>query len=185
MTCGNGRHGGWTILSQIVLPGIYWRGREGWRDFPHLSIWIPRATRKLCFFVCLACRRTIMTAENLRNMRITYISCCHMCRCSASPRITLSSSYRGTAHGGRFWICFTIQWVMPSTVKEELYSRALREKILNAWDAAPLAPTWILRRKRNRRAFEGVENVFVYVRSSIVSLFFFLVQYEVLFWIDD
>lgn len=57
---------------------------------------------------------------------------------------------------------FVIQWVMPSTIKEELYLGFRRKKRrCRAWDVALLALMWVIWRGRHRRPFEGFEEDFV------------------------
>lgn len=56
--------------------------------FPNSSIRILKAPRKVCFFTWLAARRVILTAENLRNTKIAYVSWCFMCKGSGKVLIT-------------------------------------------------------------------------------------------------
>lgn len=53
------------------------------------------------------------------------------------------------------------------------------------WDVAPLALMWTIRRKRNWRAFDGVEKHFGNWRNSFFSLTYFWCTYEVPICIDD
>lgn len=47
--------------------------------FPHCAIWVPRVLRKVRFFVWLAARGVILTAENLRK-KIIHASWCYVCK---------------------------------------------------------------------------------------------------------
>lgn len=76
-----------TVCSHIVRTEV---------DFPHLSIWLPKAYSKMYFFVWSSSREAILTARNLRKRRTYNVSQCYMGRCSTGcglPIITLSSSY--------------------------------------------------------------------------------------------
>lgn len=61
---------------------------------------------------------------------------------------------------------------MPRTVKKLLHSWAFKRKKQRpkAWDIVLPALMWVVWRERNNRAFEALENDFVHVRSSIMSL---------------
>ena len=144
--------------------------------FPYSSIWIPRAPTKVCFFAWLAARGVILTAENLRKRGITLVSWCYMCKSSGEEVDHLllhcpvsSALWRAILN------LFGIQWVMPSTVKEMLYSWAgfRRRRKQKAWKFAPLALMWVVWGERNRRAFEEIESPFSHLKNSLLSLIAF------------
>lgn len=74
------------------------------------------------------------------------------------------------------WSWFRFELVMPSTVKETMFSWAFRrrKRICRAWDldVVPLPFMWIIWRKRNRRAL-GVEKDFVHLGTAYYPLFLF------------
>ncbi|WMV11633.1 hypothetical protein MTR67_005018 [Solanum verrucosum] len=76
---------------------------------------------------------------------------------------------------------FGMQWVMPDIVKEALQSWSHRtgKRIPRAWRVAPLAIMWVIWKVHNRRAFEGLEQDFVKMQSSVSSLVAFWCFYEV------
>nr|XP_016509400.1 PREDICTED: uncharacterized protein LOC107826876 [Nicotiana tabacum] len=110
--------------------------------FPYSAIWIPRAPTNVCFFAWLAARGVILTAENLRKRGITLVNWCYMYKSSGEEVDHLmlhcpvsSALWRAILN------LFGVQWVMPSTVKEMLYSWGgfRRRRKQKAWKFAPLA----------------------------------------------
>lgn len=60
----------------IFLVKPFYKTLLNWEDtiFLCLSVWIPRARRKVCSLTSLAVRREILLAENLKKKRITYVN---------------------------------------------------------------------------------------------------------------
>lgn len=77
---------------------------------------------------------------------------------------------------------FGMQWVMPDTVKEALQSWSHRtgKRIPRACRVAPLTIMWVIWKAHIRRAFEGLEQDFVKMQSSVLSLVAFWCFYEFL-----
>lgn len=135
------------------------------------------------FFAWLAARGSILTTEDVRKRSITHISWCYyMCKCSGEEVDHLL--LHGTVASGLWRVVlnfFGVQWVMPRTVKDMLHSRASRRRRRRqtAWKVAPFALMWIVWRERNMRAFEGIENDFLHLRNSLLSLITFWCTLEI------
>lgn len=70
---------------------------------------------------------------------------------------------------------FNLSRVMPGTIKElflcwSLYNRRRSETI---WEAIPLGVCWVIRRERNRRAFDNEEKPMSVLKNAILQLLFF------------
>lgn len=155
--------------------------------FPRTSIWIRKISRKMCFFTWLAARGVILIAEKLRKRKITCVSWCFMCKESREDMVhLLLNCWVAASIWGKLLRLFGIEWVMPRTMKEILFSWAhrSRRRRCRACEVAPLSLLWTIWRERNRRAFDRIEKIFVHLRNSLFSLVSFWCTREIIFCID-
>nr|XP_016514716.1 PREDICTED: uncharacterized protein LOC107831463 [Nicotiana tabacum] len=156
--------------------------------FSSLLCWIPTTQRNVCFLAWLAARGVILTAENLRKKRITYISWCFAWKSSGENADHLLLHCQVATRLWRMALnLFGLEWVMSGTVKEALLSWAHSrgKRTPRAWILAPLAIMWVIWKERNKRAFEGVGQDFVKLQSSLLFLVSFWGTYEIPTCIED
>lgn len=134
--------------------------REG-RGFPSARVWVPNAPIKISFFLWVACWDKCLTIDNLIKRGFQLPNCCIMCKQEAEfvDHLLLHCEI-----AKKLWTtcfkAFGIQWVMPRSVQQLLYSwwcKSKNKEALVIWKLVPHATLWAIWRERNRRTFEGGE----------------------------
>uniref|UniRef100_A0A2N9F8V6 Reverse transcriptase zinc-binding domain-containing protein n=1 Tax=Fagus sylvatica TaxID=28930 RepID=A0A2N9F8V6_FAGSY len=87
--------------------------------FPWKSIWKAKVPPRVAFFSWTAALGRILTAENLRRMRVIIISWCCMCKVDGE---SVDHLLLHCAYAKELWdlvfAMFGIAWVMPATVRD-------------------------------------------------------------------
>ncbi|KAL6339823.1 hypothetical protein AAG906_034911 [Vitis piasezkii] len=127
--------------------------------FPNKGIWVDKVPTKVAFFAWEATWGKVLTLDRLQKRGWQLPNRCFLCGCEEETvnHILLHCTVVRVLWEIVF-VLFGIQWVLPETVKDMLFSwrgSFVGKKRKKIWTSIPLCIFWTVWKERNRIAFRG------------------------------
>jgi len=149
------------------------------KGFPCQLIWRALAPVKVSFFVWEASRWKILAIDNLQRRGITLVNRCYVCKGDSETVDHLLLHCKVARVLWELAInCLGACWVASDSIRSHLlawegfFCRKVRKKNKAGW-MLPHVIFWCIWRKRNRRAFEGVETPIQCLKDLVFKTLYF------------